>query len=881
MLKFIKQGTSILFVFFLSFLVSGVLHAAERPKKPALPNDSLSVKDGLENTIIFTARDSVVYNFDRRTMELLGKASLGRKDTSVKAPKIVVNIEDSQLYAYGDSTKALSDPAIFIDSHSSFNAPMITYNFKTGNGVTAYAHSSFKGVTFRGKQVKKLEDGRMKITGGTFTSCDVQDAQDSEDSPDSEDLSNPHYWFSSPHITIVPDKMITATPLVIYVKPEIFFVRLPAVPIMVLPYMVFPIKSERSSGFLTPGYGNDNLRGYYLSNLGYYWAISDYADLRLQGNISPKGSWQLADRFRYKKENSFSGELWAEYKHYSQSNEWNAHVTHNLNQDIDSSVRFDVNLNFSGGERIISAINSGSMLSQLTETKASLAKTFNDENSIAVASFKGSNDLLSQSKRGNVALTYYLNRLYPFRSAISVVDNDWKSNLSITPASSFDGEFSSQAGTGHFSYAGDFGVEAGYYQEFADGYKAFFTEGFNMQIRRPNKGYGNGEYDGVRVVLPLRMQSTIFSHININQGLTYTRSLQTDGEEIPFAAVVFSVDASTRLYSTVSTGLLENVLGLKALRHTFIPIVSYTSNQPFSDFLSSRSYGNRYDWIDPRFNGQYGNSFNAGVPQGARTVTLTLNNLFDGKFRGSSSTDSAYSTAVDHTDQLLSLSAKASYNFAADSFQLQPLVVTASSSALSPNFLLSSGSMYEFYTYNDFGGLRNRFLYEDDKGLLRFVKGFVNVSYSFQGSRDAGSSASTFGAPVWSDTEQNLFSDRFKMSGFNTIDYSLPWQFQFSLYMESLKLDPTRHSTYTSLVNGTARVNLLKNWQFGLTSGYDFQNNKAVFPLLQAYRNLHCWQVGVQWVPFGEFKSYSIQIGLLAPQLKEVKYRTTSRPQGY
>ncbi len=880
-LKFIRSGTSILSLFFLSLLAAGLLPAVERTEKSLLSTDSLSVKHGFENTILFTARDSVRYNLESRTIELWGKAHLGRKDTRVEAPRIVVDIETSLLHAYGDSTKVPLDPAIFIDRQSSFTSRMMTYNLKTGVGETTNARSTSKGLYFSGKEVSKLENGRMKITDGTFTSCDLQDPQDSQESQDSEDHQNPHYWFSSSHITIVPDRVITATPLVMYLKPEILSFRLPAVPILALPYMVFPIKSDRSSGFLTPGLGNDNTRGYYLSNLGYFWAISDYADLRFEGNVATSGSWQLSDRFRFSKINSFTSELWGEYKHYTQSNEWNARVKHS--QVIQPSVRLDVNLNFSGGERItdLNAVNSGSVVSQQTDTYASLAKTFNDENTIAVAGFKGSNDLLSHDNRGNIALEYYQNRLYPFRSAIAEGDNDWKSNLSITPASSFDGQFSSQAANENYTYSGNLGVEAGYDQEFADGYKAFFTQGLNMQISKPGKGFGNDAlYDGARVVFPLRMQSTIFSHININPGLTYTRSLQTEGEESPFAAAVFSVDASTRLYGTVSTGFLENLIGLKALLHTVIPTITYTSNHPFSGSSSSR-YGTLYDWIDPRFNGQFETSFNAGIPEGARMVTLTLKNLFDGRFRGSSSTDSANFSAVDHTDQLLSLTAKSAYNFAAEDRPLQPFVVTTSSSALSPGFLLTTGSMYDFYSYDSNGEPLNRFLYDDGKGLLRFVKGFVNMSFSVEGSREGDSSPSTYGAPVWSDREQSLFADRFKMSGFNTVDYTVPWQLQLALFLNSEKINPLKPAVNRTLVNGTARVNLLKNWQFGFTSGYDFQNNKVVFPLLQAYRNLHCWQVGLQWVPFGEFKSYSIQIGLKAPELKAVKFRQTSSSADY
>ena len=45
-----------------------------------------------------------------------------------------------------------------------------------------------------------------------------------------------------------------------------------------------------------PNYGEEKRRGFYLRDGGYYFAISDYLDLRVTGDIYSKGSF--AERLR-------------------------------------------------------------------------------------------------------------------------------------------------------------------------------------------------------------------------------------------------------------------------------------------------------------------------------------------------------------------------------------------------------------------------------------------------------------------------------------------------------------------------------------------------------------------------------------------------------
>jgi len=860
---FIDRQTSKLTIFSLltgaaALLFSILLSAAALPEKQKTvaseqrtePIDSFSVPGGLKSTLFFTAKDSVIYDLGLRTMELWGKARIDHEESNVKAPKIVIDLDTSLFHAYGtaDSSKIHSEPAVFTDQQGSFNAEIMTYNFKTKRGETTNVLSSSKQVIFSGEHVTKLENGEMLVRDGTFTTCDDE---------------HPHYWFSSSSMTIIPDNKITATPLIMYIRPEIFSERLPAIPILALPYMVFPLKDGRSSGFLMPSIGNNSDMGYSLSNLGYFWAIDDYMDLRVNGVISFNGSWGLGDRFRYKESNIFSGEISGEYLHYPTYSDWNAKFIHN--QVFDSSTRLDVNVQLQSPPQgyDLNSNNSIAMVTQQSNARAALAKTFNNENSIAALTYNRSEDLSTLDATETIDASFYQNRAYPFRSASSA--DDWRSDLSLSTGASLSASSFSQSTTSSSGYAANANVELGYYHEFTEGYKALFTQGVTLQAIQPVSGLYNYAYSGTSVAFPLRMQSTISHYFYVNPSLTFIRSLSSDGANKDVSTTVFGVDASTRLYATLETGYLENFFGLSALRHTFIPTLSYLWNPPFSA-TPYNYYGNVYDWSDPQLFARLYNTTYGGVPAGQSSVGITLKNLVQGKVRSSASSEDDGSSAGEQSVQLLSLNASTAYNFNTDVLHMAPLTVTASSNALLPNILFSAGAMYDIYSYDPLTGERiNRLNSEDGNGLFRFIKGFLNMSLSIQGNNEVASSALPLvSAPAQPNSAQSIFLERFNTDYFRTIDFRQPWQFQFSLFLQSDRSNPLVPVT-TTLLNASVKESLSKEWQMVLNTGYDLQNNQLVFPMLQLNRDLHCWQMSFQCIPFGQFRSYAIQIGLKAP----------------
>ena len=51
----------------------------------------------------------------------------------------------------------------------------------------------------------------------------------------------------------------------------------------------------------------------------------------------------------------------------------------------------------------------------------------------------------------------------------------------------------------------------------------------------------------------------------------------------------------------------------------------------------------------------------------------------------------------------------------------------------------------------------------------------------------------------------------------------------------------------------------------------DIAQRTAAFTTIRAVRDLHCWQMNISWVPFGNTRSYMIGINLKNQQFRQVK----------
>ncbi len=106
------------------------------------------------------------------------------------------------------------------------------------------------------------------------------------------------------------------------------------------------------------------------------------------------------------------------------------------------------------------------------------------------------------------------------------------------------------------------------------------------------------------------------------------------------------------------------------------------------------------------------------------------------------------------------------------------------------------------------------------------------------------------------------------------IDFDNPWSinlyytFRYTNVWDQYEI-VDRKTVQTLSVNGD--VSVTKKWKVGFTTGYDFQNKELSYTSLEIYRDLHCWEMLINWIPFGFRKSYNLTIRVKSPILQDLK----------
>ncbi len=238
--------------------------APVRLPAPAAP-DSAALAAAREDSLraagaADTSSDTVSYSaarirFGTDRFSLSEGALLKYKGATLQADSIIYYSAHDLVDAFG--APLLEDPA---------NPPLLgyrmRYNLQNRVGTVYYGSSHKDGQYFYGNEVRRQPDGAVYIARADLTTCDEQ--------------PTPHYHFYARRMIVSPESQALSGPIVMNIA---------EVPVAVLPMMLMPLGKGRRSGLLQPKFGGDQSQGFYLQNLGYYWALSDYHDFMLSADV--------------------------------------------------------------------------------------------------------------------------------------------------------------------------------------------------------------------------------------------------------------------------------------------------------------------------------------------------------------------------------------------------------------------------------------------------------------------------------------------------------------------------------------------------------------------------------------------------------------------
>ena len=188
--------------------------------------DSLKIKETLTGVVKYQAKDYIKINRKEKLMYLYNEAVILYEDIEIKAGKIIINYEKSEVYAFGikDSTGYIQAP-VFKQGESIVEPDSIKYNFKTQKALIYNSRTEQNGLNIKAERTKKENDSVYYVSEAIITTA--------------KNLDDPEYHWRLRKAKFVPEKKIVAgfTNMYIYGVPT---------PIAI-PFAYFPLTEKRNA----------------------------------------------------------------------------------------------------------------------------------------------------------------------------------------------------------------------------------------------------------------------------------------------------------------------------------------------------------------------------------------------------------------------------------------------------------------------------------------------------------------------------------------------------------------------------------------------------------------------------------------------------------
>jgi lipopolysaccharide export system protein LptA len=849
-------------------------------KKPAkdsvvIPADSnkaaviarLKAESDLEVPIDYKAVDLMVFDVEGKTLYLQNSGELTYDKMTLKADSVMVNWETTTLSARGkvDSTGQIRGRPELVENDQNYNAEGLTYNFKTQKGLITGARTKQGEDYILADSVRKQDESTYYIKDGKFTTCDAD---------------HPHFYIKSSKLKIIPKDKIITGPLMLVIEDF----PLP----LILPFGFFPNQTGKRSGVVMPTYGEATDRGFFLRNGGYYFALNDNFDLMVRGDIFSKGGWRLEASTDYNKRYSFSGGFQAEYgvQKYGESTDPNYREERNFwvkwrhNQTINPQA--DLKADVSVGSSNFFKNNSYNEQEYLTNT---LKSTVNFNQRFANSPFR-LNVQLSQSQNtqtsivnlGLPTVTVTRSRWLPFKGKNATGDK-WYHKVGLTYSANVKNQI-----TVPDSLVADVLFNP-------TGYVTLTTEQDDTTVTTSQRALDYFS-NGLVQTIPISTQLNVLQYVTLTPTFNYseywyiksvektfnpTRNLVETENIYGFTTARdfrFNFNTATRLYGVYQ---FKKSKRSRAIRHTLQPSIGYTyrpdfgkENWGYFQTVQSDTLGNELTYS--RFEGSVVGGPSAGEQQ---TLSFVLNNILEMKYKKlGEDVDTTKKDQYTRMNILDNLGMNVSYNFAADSLNLSPVSLSARTNILNNKFSIQLNGAIDPYSVSPTGRRTNTFRLERNGKIGRlstFSMAFNTGLTSKKGKVKA--QAPLVGAgPQVNPNPGVIPDDEWNSMQYYRdlyVDFNIPWRLNLS-YLLSYSNNGIRKDTNMT-VNFNGDLNLTPKWKIGFTSGYDFNQSDFSYTSFTIFRDLHCWEMSMTWVPFGERQSFNLAINVKSATLKDLK----------
>jgi hypothetical protein len=803
--------------------------------------DSGAVSTGaLKSKVRYSSRDSIRLDLPGQKVYLFGDAKVDYEDMSVKAGYIEIDLGRHLVIAAGekDSTGKIINKPELVNTDGTIHGDTIKYSILTKKGIIKFLTTEQSGGFVSTDIAKKDSNDVYYIKNGKYTTCD---------------LEHPHYYLFMSKMKIIPDDSVSRGKII--TGPA--YLVLGDVPTpLAIPFGFFPNHSGRASGLIIPGYGESPGLGYYLKDGGYYFGISDHYDLALKGDIYSRGSWgakALSNyNYRYKYNGNFAlgysifKQSEKEFPDYSEKHDFNLKWRHIQDPKSNPSVRFSADVNIlSSNYNKFNSNNTTDYLSNTFQSNVAWGKTWKYFN-LSINLRHSQNTITHQVDLSLPQVALGMNRLYPFKSLHKggTLRSKWYDKIGISYSSDFDNRL-------HMK---------------------------DTNIFSPASRLGDSLMFGLRHSIPISASYSTryfnFTPAMSFSSLWYFRTLQKhfDTSDALISDTVkqfsmanfytLSLSTTTKLYGFYTFRRSR----VKAIRHVITPSVAFNYRPDFGlprygYYAQTNVPGNS---SVPVTYSIYEQGIYGSPPSGKIAgLTFGFDNNLEMKLRPSAKDTSTTDKKIVLIE---SFSISSGYNYAAEAFNLSPINFSGRTHLFKNFISITGNAVLDPYKMDSTGFRYNHFTWEDGQAG-RITNANISLTASFRSKVRSDKTMSEEKSKMDKAYEQEYQYALTHPDYY--VDFNVPWSLNISYNLRYSKPGITEEMTQSATFSGD--LSLTRKWKIGFNSGWDFVKSDFTYTAINVYRDLHCWEMTFNWIPYGFRKSYTVTINVKSAVLQDLK----------